>query len=82
MVIGIQSITHVRLANEYTEIHHIYHSKRIYIYIYLYIYIYIYICIQLSFLQDEKKKYQNKYVIVELDGYPAKTIVIENNRKQ
>ena len=32
------------------------------------------------FLQDEKKKYQYKYVIAELDGYPAKTIVIENNR--
>lgn len=30
--------------------------------------------------QDENKKYQYKYLIVELDGYPAKTIVIENNR--
>lgn len=32
--------------------------------------------------EDENKKYQYKYVIVELDGYPAKTIVIENNRSQ
>jgi len=31
-------------------------------------------------LQDEHGRYQFEYIIVELDKYPCRTIVVEDNR--
>lgn len=36
--------------------------------------------VHVEVFQDDSKKYQFKHVICELQGYPSRTIVIENNR--